>query len=98
MSDADDMLSDLRALMRRVAELPKAVSYIVLDHSCPPAAWTEDEDAYARRYVRCSPSMLDEVRHRREATILDGLTAPVGIPVYRREDLYDGWPNRARAA
>jgi hypothetical protein len=71
----------------------------VLDHSCPLSAWTDDEDAYARRYVRCSPSLLDAVRHRRpdlpSALALMPLAA---IPVYRREDLYDGWPDRERAA
>lgn len=94
---------DLTDQMRRwIDELEGArlsVRYVVLDHSCPPGTIHESYDARGERYVACSPSVMDTVRHHKwyGVNVIAnplGWVAPLdGVPVYRRQDLGANWPD-----
>jgi hypothetical protein len=96
MSIADDIAAAQRALQGR----PEPIAYLVLDHDVAPGDHVEGRDGRDRRYVRCSPSVMDAARHVKygglavaAVRLADGiLSVPFGFPVYRREDLPEGWP------
>lgn len=103
-SDGDDMLAQLRRWNEQIKALPEPVAYIVLDHS-----WShklpvvKGHDAKGRLYVLTSPAVLDELEHRRISVggldvraLISGEVAAsglLGIPVYRREDMAEEWPD-----
>lgn len=87
MSDA------FEGLMRwneEIKALPEPVAYIVLEH-WHPSRVLDGRDAKGRTYVRVSAAILDEVRHTNEPPT--GLAALTGIPVYKRENMPEGWPD-----
>lgn len=98
MSDEDPM-AELRRWSEQLKALPEPIAYIVLDHAMPTVSYIDDHDARGRRYVQVTPAVLDECRHAKGPFGLDVLThdsvAPglLGIPVYRREDMAEGWPD-----
>lgn len=89
-----------RRMQERVREAVAAdpVVYLVLDHDVEPGAHEDGRDGRGRRYMRCSPSVMDAVR--RDPFEARGQSGPgtlqslTGIPVYLRQDLADGWPER----
>lgn len=99
-----DPFDELRRWSEKLRDMPEPVAYIVLDH-----AWShklpvvKGHDAKGRLYVLTSPAVLDEVEHRRISVggldvraLISGEAAAaglLGIPVYRREDMTEGWPD-----
>lgn len=86
-------------LARMQAELEaelEPLPYIVLDHGIPPGSHVDGRDGRGRKYIQCSPSLMDAIargpfegRGQSSAGTLQSL---VGMPVYRRADLPEGWP------
>lgn len=88
-----EMLAMLRRLQEQLAELPEPV-YIVLDHSWSPSLpRVEGRDSRGRKYVLFSPAVLDAVRHVGRDEPRGQLVQLMGIPLYRREDMSEGWPD-----
>ncbi len=100
MSTFDDLVDWLAEFKKH----PRPVSYIVLDpiHMGPAK---DDQDGLGRRYVQCSPGVLNDVKfvkfeptdHGIAATYSEGrpagdVSAITGIPVYRLEDMRPDWP------
>jgi hypothetical protein len=83
--------ADFQRLSERLQTLPESVAYIVLDHGTPATGHIDAHDGRGRRYIQCSPAVLDSVRYVRAG---EESPSMFGIPVYRRESLPDGWPNR----
>jgi hypothetical protein len=84
-------LDDLIRMHETLKALPKPVSYVVLDNDPVFAHGHHDEeDAQGRRYIRCSPGLLDNLKHVRAGLVPNPL---FGISVYRREDMPGGWPD-----
>jgi hypothetical protein len=55
----------------------------------------EERDGHGKKFLRVSPRVLDEVKQVKSErrAILDLVTPGLtGIPLYRREDLPEGWP------
>lgn len=95
MSERDTM-ADLRKWMERVKELPEPIAYIVLDHGWDARLpYVDGHDAQGRRYVLCSPAVLDEARHYPTGSPHpQGALGPlIGIPVHRRDQMPEGWPD-----
>ncbi len=86
------MFDDLKAMHDKIAALPEPIAYIVLDHGWSPSLPRVDgHDARGKRYVRISPALLDSIRH----VPPDDRPPPLyGIPIYRRESMAEGWPER----
>jgi hypothetical protein len=84
------IFDDLRRMVRIVktaSECP-TVSYILLDHHVEPGTFQAEVDDQGKRFVRMSPSVLDEVTWERSGDLnLDGLlqTDFGGIPIRRAE-------------
>lgn len=83
-------LARLKAELGSLEPLP----YIVLDHAVPPGSHVEGRDGRGRKYIQCSPSLMDAVARspfegRGQSSAGQSL---VGMRVYRREDLPGGWP------
>lgn len=95
-----DPLDDLRRMQEQLASLPEPIAYIVLDHGWPPGLpHGEGRDANGKRYVLCSPSVLDAAKYQKYGEI-NIVSDPLGvaarlaaIPLYRREDMHEGWPD-----
>jgi hypothetical protein len=83
--------AEFQRLQERLEGLSEAVAYIVLDHGTPATGHIDAYDGLGRRYIQCSPAVLDSVRYVRAG---EESPSMFGIPVYRRESLPDGWPNR----
>lgn len=93
-ASAGVMLDQIRAINAELRALPEPIAYIVLDHAAPVGRLPEQRDAQGRKYVRCSPSLLDAVVHiKPEADGRSFAQRLSGIPVYRREDMPEGWPD-----
>jgi hypothetical protein len=69
-------------------------AYIVLDHAA--AARIEAFDGYGKRYIHLSPAHLGDYRLSDPGLVWVGTgeRREVEIPIYRREDMPDGWPER----
>lgn len=86
------VLDDLKAMRDKLAALPEPVAYIVLDHSWSPSLpHVRGHDARGKLYVLGSPAVLDAVRH---VPLGEQPRPLLGIPVYRRENMPEGWPER----
>jgi hypothetical protein len=86
------VLDDLKAMRDKLAALPEPVAYIVLDHSWSPSLpHVRGYDARGKLYVLGSPAVLDSVRHARPEEAPSPL---FGVPIYRRENMPEGWPER----
>lgn len=73
---------------------PEPIAYMVLDHSVSPGVHIAGRDGRGRRYMVCSPSVMDAVKYKGfDITSVDTLAPIVGVQVFRREDLPDGWPD-----
>lgn len=97
-------MADLLRWNEQIGDMPEPVAYIVLDHGWSPGLpLVKGHDAKGRLYVLTSPAMLDELEHRRVSVggldvraLISGEVAAaglLGIPVYRREDMEEGWPD-----
>jgi hypothetical protein len=78
------LFEDLQRMRGEIDKLPEPIAYIVLDHGTPPGGFDERRDGHGKRYLRASPALLESPFAFME-----------GIPVYRREDMRDGWPDYA---
>lgn len=96
MTDIND---DLRRMMDELRDLPEPLAYIVLDPNWSPSLpHVEGHDAKGRCYIVVSPAVLDEMKHIKAhgINVLSSMIVPPslsGVPVYRREDLPEGWPD-----
>lgn len=82
---------DFVRMAETIRALPERVSYIVLDNDPVFAHGHHGEhDAQGRRYIRCSPGLLDNLKHVRDGLVPNPL---FGINVYRREDMPEDWPD-----
>lgn len=82
---------DFVRMSQAIKALPEPVSYIVLDNHPVFAHGHHDEhDAQGRRYIRCSPGLLDSLNRVRAGFVPKPL---FGVNVYRREDMPEGWPD-----
>lgn len=99
-----DPMADLLRWNEQIKALPEPIAYIVLDHGWSHELPVVDgHDAKGRRYLLTSPAVLDELEHRRISVggvdvraLISGEVAAsglLGIPVYRREDMTEGWPD-----
>jgi hypothetical protein len=85
-------------LARMQAELGslEPLPYIVLDHAIPPGSHVDGRDGRGRKYIQCSPSLMDAVARSpfegRGQSSAGSLQSLVGMPVYLRSDLPGGWP------
>jgi hypothetical protein len=82
-----DLAADLLRMIKELKHDPAMLDYIVLEHWHPSRS-IDGRDAQGRRYLRVSAAVLDEVRY------VKGAPAPItGIPVYKRADMPEGWPD-----
>lgn len=85
-----DWFADLQRMQKQIDALPEPLAYIVLDHAWSPGLpRVEGRDAQGRRYAIVSPAIRDEVKNIKA----DGAPPLWGVPIYRREDLPEGWPD-----
>ena len=90
----DSLIAELEKWSRRIKEMPEPISYIVTDHDVPPSTLYKQRDGKGRLYVHTTPAMFDEVRHVRVSDEpLDIGASIFGVPVFKREDLPEGWPD-----
>jgi hypothetical protein len=69
------------------------LAYIVLDHTVPLGVYIEGRDKHNKLYVRVSPSLCDTVGYQ-----APGKPGPLGgVPVYRRQDMPEGWGQEGEA-
>lgn len=96
MSLLDDLLNDLLTMNAKLKAMPEPLAYIVLDHAVTNGKTIEERDGRGRKYVRVPPSILDAVKHIKEQPARLGTSilpaSLTGIPLYRREDMPEGWP------
>lgn len=87
---------DFKEMCDKLAALPEPVAYIVLDHGWSlelPAV--DGHDNQGRRYVLCSPALLDEMKHTKwKNEYRRGSLLPLEVPIYRRENMPEGWPEK----
>jgi hypothetical protein len=87
-----DVLADLKRWSAQIAAMPEPISYIVLDHGL--TGHEEGRDGKGRRYIRVSPAILGEVRYVRVSEQPLNLQESIfGVPVFRRQDMAEGWPH-----
>lgn len=101
MPEPLDILGTIEQMQREIeASQHQRVDYIVLDHDVPPmAAIVVERDKADRRFVRISPSLVDGIKQERvdysslNLRLFSGdVKLLIGIPVYKREDMKEGWP------
>jgi hypothetical protein len=87
-----DFLAQFRRWQRQIDALPEPLRYVVLDHRLAGGKHILARDREGRKYLQCSPSLLDELRHDRGSDApLGALALPHGIAVYRRDSMHEGW-------
>jgi hypothetical protein len=79
-----NLSEDMQRMRGELAKPAGPIAYILLDYGCPPGGHDERRDGHGKRYLRASPALLESPFAFME-----------GIPVYRREDMRDGWPDYA---
>lgn len=84
------LYDDFMKLNETLKGLPEPISYIVLDHGCPPSSYIDDHDSQGRRYMLFSPAVLDELRYEPKDDLNLSLTS---IPLYWRNSMPEGWPD-----
>lgn len=87
---------DFRRAVESVA-MPEPIAYLVLDHDVAPGVHFAGRDGRGRRFMRCSPSVMDAARHVKycgfDIAALEAVAPLTGVQVFRREDLPEGWPD-----
>lgn len=92
---SEDPMAQLLRWNEQIKALPEPLAYIVLDHSMTGIDRVEERDGRGKKFLRVSPAVLDEIKHcKAEPTPVSGILPPAltGIPLYRREDMPEGWP------
>lgn len=87
-----DVIAEMRKAIELVNSAKPCPDYLVLDPSMEPnAEIVEGKDASGYDYVMCSAAVLDSmiVVH---PNVVKQFSLLMGIPVYRRQDLPEGWP------
>lgn len=98
----DGFVELIKEMQAKVEPAYDWIAYIVLDHSVPLGAEpVKERDGHGKLYARFNPSLLDAMRQETEpvqpynpaAVLRSGSLAAVwGIPIHKRENMPDDWP------